>query len=188
MAVATQKLQIVWTGLECQVKQESNDELSGAPSLVIPSTVQQPFVQKFVDQGGPWQLSQENERIMNTKVMLYDGPPVNVIITTVLVVLYQSAGNPVAVTAKIAGVLEGGSDILKTAGALAGNDFPNGYGREAGTVVDAYNRIETSSIFQQIVAGFNSPDDLYPAGILNLGWVNYLSRASITSNCAVLKT
>ena len=46
-AIAAQTLQIIWTGLECQVKMESNDELSGAISLLVPSTVNPPFIQKF---------------------------------------------------------------------------------------------------------------------------------------------
>jgi len=170
------------------VRQESNDELSGAISLVVPSTVQQPFVQKFGDQGGPWQLGHENERIMNTNVVLYNGPPANVIITTELVEFDQSAGNLLAVIDKVAGVLEGGSKLLKTAGGLTDIDVLSGYGREVGTVADTYKRIETSNIFQQIVAVFNSPEDPYPAGILNLDWVGNESRASITPNCAFYQT
>lgn len=181
-AVVTQNLLIVWTGLECQVRQESNDELSGAISLVVPSTVQRPFVQKFGDQGGPWQLGHENERIMNTNVVLYNGPPANVIITTELVELDHSAGNPLAVTDKIAGVLEDGSEVLQTAGGLTGDDVLSGYGREVGTVADTYKRLEGNSIFQQIVAVFDSPDDPYPPGILNLDWVSLLTQVFITPN------
>jgi len=173
------------------VRQESNDELYGTISLIVPSTVQQPFVQKFGDQGGPWQLGHENERIVNTNGVLYNRPPANVIITAELVELDHSAGNagnPLAATDKIAGALEGGSDILKTARGMAGNDFFSGYAREVGTVTDTYKRIETNSIFQQIVAVFNSPDDPYPVGILNFEWVSKVSRAYLYPNCAFYKT
>lgn len=176
-AVATQTLQIVWVGLECQVKQESNDELSGAISLVVPSTAAPPFVQRFGDANNKyWQLGQPNERIMPTNVVIYNGPPANVIITTELIELDHSAGNPLAVTDKIAGVLKGGADVLKTAGGLAGSDVLSGYGREVGTVVDTYKQIETSSIFQEIVKIFDSADDPYPAGVLSLDWAGMAQR------------
>ncbi len=50
--------------------------------------------------------------------MLYDGPPANVIITTELLEFDQSAGNLLAVIDRVAGVLEGGSELLKTPGGL----------------------------------------------------------------------
>lgn len=119
---------------------------------------------------------------MNTNVVLYNGPPANVIIATELVELDHSAGNPLAVIDKIAGVLEDGAELLKTAGGLTGNDVLSGYGREVGTVADTYKRLEGNSIIQQIVLVFDSPDDPYPPGLLKLDWVSLLTQAFIAPN------
>lgn len=46
------------------------------------------------------QLGNRNERIMNTRQVLYEAPPNNVIITTNLIELETSTGNPMDVPNK----------------------------------------------------------------------------------------
>ena len=45
--MSTQTLQVISPGLECQVKKELKDNLSGAVSLLDPYTVNAPFIHKF---------------------------------------------------------------------------------------------------------------------------------------------
>lgn len=115
---------------------------------------------------------------MNTNAVLYQGPPADVIITTELVELDDSAGNPLAVVNKIADVLKGGADVLKTVGGVTGEDVLSGYGREIGGIVETFKDIETNSVFQEIVKVFQSPDDPYPAGVIHLRWADMVQRST----------
>lgn len=174
-ATATQTLQIVWVGLECQVKQEKNGELAGLVSCIVPSVGQPPRNFPFPASGGsPWQLGNKNERIMNTRQVLYEGLPNNVIITTNLIELDTSAGNPMDVPNKIVGVVNTAAKLITDNG---GGDVLGGYGRELQIIADEFKDIQKSDIWKAIKGLFDSPDNPYPAGILDLKWNDMRQRS-----------
>jgi hypothetical protein len=168
-AVSTQILQVNWVGLECQVKQESEDELAGAVSVLAPST-KWSRTKKFPDGSEPWKLGNEGARIMNTRVPVYEGPPADVILTTALVELDTNAGNASVVADKIVGFLGNAATLLDRTGAMTGSDVLSGYGRELGGVVETFKQIESSELWSFLVNLFDSPDDPYPVGVLVLKW------------------
>lgn len=174
-AISTQTVQILWMGLECQVKQESNDELAGVVSLLVPSTAQTPSTFPFPAAGNsPWQLGQKNERIMNTRQVLYEGPPANVIITTTLVELDKSAGDPMKTVNQIIDVVKDASDIVT---AIGGDDIPGGYGRELDEAARKFKELQNSTVWATLRNLFDSPDDPYPAGVLELKWNDMRQRS-----------
>ncbi|KAK5100669.1 hypothetical protein LTR70_001431 [Exophiala xenobiotica] len=176
-AVATQTLRINWTGLECQVRQEGEDELAGAVSALAPSTKWN-NTKKFPDGNEPWKLGHEGARIMYTNFPIYEGPPANVVLTTALVELDTNAGNPSRVADQIVSFLGNASGLLDRVGALSGNDVLSGYGRELGDIVNSFKELEKSNIWRFLVNLFDSPDDPYPAGVLELKWDDMQRNAS----------
>ena len=182
-AISTQTVQVIWTGLECQVKQESHegDELVGGVSLLVPSTATstgKSKTVKFPAEGGYWQMGRPNERIINRREVLYEGPPTDVILLTSLVELDTSAGNATKVMDDIATVLTEGAKILQTVGAAAGSDVAVATSREAEELARKYKEAANTKIFQAIVRWLDSPDDAYPAGYLSLSWEDIL-RGSV---------
>lgn len=104
---------------------------------------------------------------MNTRQVLYEGPPNNVIIITNLIELDTSAGNPMDVPKKIVGVVNTAAKLITDNG---GDDVLGGYGCELQIIADEFKDIQKSNIWKVIQGLFDSPDDPYPAGILDLKW------------------
>ena len=99
---------------------------------------------------------------MNTRQVLYEGPPNNVIITTNLIELDTSAGNPLDVPNKIVGVVNIAAKLITDNG---GDDVLGGYDCELQIIADQFKDIQKSGIWKAIQGLFDSPDDPYPAGI-----------------------
>lgn len=169
VATATQSVKINWTGLECQVRQEKEDELAGAVSSFAYST-NATNTKKFPDGQEPWKLGHDGARIMNTNYPIYEGPPAKVVLTTSLVELDTSAGNANAVTGRVVDFLNGTSTLLQTVGGATGNDVASGYGRELDIWTNKFKDLEKSEFWKIIYNWFDSPDDPYPAGMLELSW------------------
>lgn len=111
---------------------------------------------------------------MNTRQVLYEGPPNNVIITTDLVGLDTSAGNPMDVPNKIVGVVNTAAKVITDNG---GGDVLGGYGRELQIIADEFKDIQTTDIWKAIKGLFDSPDDPYLAGVLDLRWNDMRQRS-----------
>lgn len=104
---------------------------------------------------------------MNTRQVLYEGPPNNVIITTNLIELDTSAGNPMDVPNKIVGVVNDSAKLITGNG---GDDVLGGYGCELQVIADEFKDIQKNDTWKAIKGLFKSPDDPYPADILDLKW------------------
>lgn len=102
---------------------------------------------------------------MNTRQVLHEGPPNNVIIATNLVELDASAGNPMDVPNKIIGVVTSAAKVITDNG---GGDVLGGYGRELQIIVDQFKHIQTTDMWKAIKGLFDTPYDTYPASILDL--------------------
>lgn len=111
---------------------------------------------------------------MNTRQVLYEGPPNNVIITTNLIELDKCAGNPMDVPNNIVGVFNTAAKLITDNG---GDDLLGGYGCELQIIADEFKYIQKSDIWKVIQGLFDSPDDPYPAGILDLKWNDMRQRS-----------
>ncbi len=162
-AVTTQKVTINFTGLECVARQETEDETSGAVSAFCPSTTYTKPV-SFSD----WRFK-DGVRIMPTRSLIYDGPPADVFISTSLVELDTSAGNPTAVAGKIVSIMSNSAQFLEEAGGdITDDTIVGAVAREGQSLEDKYSDITTSELWGYLVSLFDSPDDPYQPGYIKL--------------------
>ncbi|KAF2747052.1 LGFP-domain-containing protein [Sporormia fimetaria CBS 119925] len=138
-------IRVTFTGLECQVRQERNDELIGCVSAFVQAT-KQIRAQEFPPQGEEeWKLGHDQQRIMPAYSILYEGPPAGIVLT--------------------ASLLENDSDI--NAGAWADQFAAFHTSVRADTVVSLYDRLSNND-GSAIEAPFNrerTPIENYQRGI-----------------------
>jgi hypothetical protein len=166
----TKGIQVWWRGLECQVRQEGEDELAGGVSVYVPGT-QQNQVIKFPSGDEPWKLGHDRQRIMPTNSLLYDGPPANIIITTQLVELDNSEGDPLKIANVIFNGLKDVGKIAEKIGVATGNEVVDAIAREIQIPADIWREAQRSEWWKYIKFIrdlLTSEDDRYNAGVLEI--------------------
>ncbi|CAN9294507.1 unnamed protein product [Alternaria alternata] len=169
-SLTTKRIQVWWRGLECQVRQESEDELAGAVSVYAPGT-QRNQVIKFPSGSEPWKLGHDRQRIMGTNSLLYDGPPANIIITTQLVELDQSAGDPLKIADVVFNTLKDVGNIAEKIGVATGNEVVDAIARELQIPADVWKETQSSEWWKYLMflrALLDSEDDKFNAGVLEI--------------------
>ncbi|KAK3624585.1 hypothetical protein LTR56_020932 [Elasticomyces elasticus] len=169
-SLTTKRIQVWWRGLECQVRQESEDELAGAVSVYAPGT-QGNQVIKFPSGSEPWKLGHDHQRIMGTSSLLYDGPPADIIITTQLVELDQNAGDPLKIADVVFNTLKDVGKIAEKIGVATGNEVVDAIAREIQIPADVWSEAQSSEWWKLIMfmrTLLDSEDDKFNAGVLEI--------------------
>ncbi|CAN9308461.1 unnamed protein product [Alternaria alternata] len=153
-SLTTKRIQVWWRGLECQVRQESEDELAGAVSVYAPGT-QRNQVIKFPSGSEPWKL----------------GHDPNIIITTQLVELDQSAGDPLKIADVVFNTLKDVGNIAEKIGVATGNEVVDAIARELQIPADVWKETQSSEWWKYLMflrALLDSEDDKFNAGVLEI--------------------
>jgi len=78
------KAEVVWVALECQVRQESSDEVYGTLNMV-PVDGRDAISHKFPGDRDAWDMGEDGQRIVALSVPMYMGSPKGLAITASLV-------------------------------------------------------------------------------------------------------
>ncbi len=81
--LAHQTVHVWLVGLECEIRQESEDEMFGSVGVVVPSS-RISTVQHFPDGTDFLPMGPDGERTVSLQILLYDGPPADLVLTSVL--------------------------------------------------------------------------------------------------------
>lgn len=180
----TSEIQVWWRGLECQVRQEGEDELAGGVSLYIPAT-QGNTVNAFPSAKEPWKLGHDHQRIMGTNALLYSGPPAELIITTQLVELDKNVNNPQAVTQTLKTELNNLPSIANNVSAPLGNSVADVIAREQLIPRELWRSAEVSEYWKYVHHLrdiLDHRDDRYKTGFLQLRATDLAQRSNTVRN------
>ena len=71
-------------GIECGIRQESEDEIYGSVGLIVPST-HTSLVQHFPEGAEYLSMGADGARINSLQMHLYEGPPADIVLSSVLI-------------------------------------------------------------------------------------------------------
>jgi hypothetical protein len=108
---------------------------------------------------------------MPTSSLLYDGPPANIVITTQLVELDNSEGDPLKIANVIFNGLKDVGKIAEKIGVATGNEVVDAIAREIQIPADIWREAQRSEWWKYIKFIrdlLTSEDDRYNAGVLEI--------------------
>lgn len=83
--VITRRTVQLWlVGIECGIRQESEDEVYGSVGLIVPSTATSAVVH-FPDGAEYLTMGEDGSRIVSLQKHLYAGPPADIVLSSVLI-------------------------------------------------------------------------------------------------------
>ena len=109
-AIKQYRVEVWWMGIECQIRQETADELYGVVGVIVPGTGLSRS-EKYPDATtGTITLGPDNLRIAKIGVKLYDGPPVDIVLAATLV--ESDSGDTGKIKQKLADAVSDGAKGL----------------------------------------------------------------------------
>lgn len=165
---ATKQLRakIWWKGIECQIRQEKTDEVYGGIGLIVPGSGLSK-THKFPDNGdGTWDMGPSGMRMMKHAVLLYDGPPMDIVLTASLI--EHDSGDTSEVKKKIAEAI--------AAAALAAAGAGAGLPAEATAATPEWVNDLSLGLVNSVASLFGVDDDPYPPQQLLIKWTELQGR------------
>lgn len=153
------QFQLWWVGLECQIRQEAEDEIYGVLGLLVPGTALSD-IRKFPDDdAGVLKFGRPSERLINTDTLLFQGPPFDIVLS--LSLFEHDSGPTSAIKAKIADTLAKATDALATALGLPA---------EALAATDGWANDLSLGLINAVASALGVGDDQYNPGKLSIRW------------------
>lgn len=159
IAIARIRVELWLVGIECQIRQESTDEVYGAVGVIVPGS-NLSATEKFPDADkGTFEMGPDGLRIINLAKKLYDGPPMDIVLTASLI--EHDSGDTSEVKKKIA------EAVAKAAQALAGEV---GIPAEVTSASSGWINDLSLGLVSAIAGILGIDDDPYPPQQLRLRW------------------
>jgi hypothetical protein len=145
------RVEVWWTGIECQQRQEEIDEIYGVVGVIVPGSGLSK-TEKYPDSGDETlKMGPDWKRISKTAIRLYDGPPMDIVLVASLIEadsgdtsdVKQKIAEQIAKAAQIGGALVGIPAEMMAASNGWLNDLTlglvNAIGRSLGIDDDKYD-------------------------------------------------
>ena len=162
--VQTVNVQLWFRGIECQVRQETSDEIFGSVGCFVPSTM---VVQH--DRFGTFKMGKPNARVAKHDALLYSGPPSHLYISTGLRELDEGFSFEVPVSGEGDQLLyESARDSITRFGAPASSSPADAFQREEIVHPLRYKVWFQSKYYQNWNSLPEQNFDLYPPGFIHI--------------------
>ena len=163
-AIQTVRVEVWWVGLECQVRQESEDEMYGAigiiaPGILLAGTASHGTI-KFPGSGNDTiQMGKDGERILMVGELLYGGPPTDVLIGCQLI--EHDSGNVAAAKQSVSDSVDKAAQALGRVGGVSAEHLATDVNFIAGVLED---------IIDLLGDPLGASDDAYNPETLTIHW------------------
>jgi hypothetical protein len=165
VAVKRFRAEIWWMGIECQIRQEGTDEIYGGIGVLVPGSGLSKTEKFSDDTDGTWDMGPDGMRIINTARLLYNGPPMDIVLTVSLI--EHDSGDQSEVKNKIADA------IAKAAQSMA---VLAGIPAEATSATQGWVNDLSLGLVSAVGNALGVNDDRYPPQQLRIRWPEIQGR------------
>ncbi len=157
-------VKVIWTALECQVRQESEDEVYGTVGG-LRTADGAVTVTNFPESGGYWSLGKSGNRVVLPNTLVYKGPPSDIVVAATLI--EHDSGDIEGVKQKIAAKL---AEVARGLAGVAGVPAET-LGSDQGWLDDL-----SLGLVNAISDFLGAADDAYVPQTLRLSWADLISQ------------
>jgi hypothetical protein len=169
-AVRTLRSEVWWVGLECQVRQEGEDEVYGSLCTLVTSA-RRAEAHRFPTDSETWDMGHDGQRIQPLTIRVYDGPPANVVLFASLV--EHDSGDPQRYFDAVDAFVARLPGELRQPGLVVGQPqpVPPGVEEELTAAQPGFLDVLTAGLAGPIMnAALGAGDDAYEIALLQLPW------------------